>query len=339
MKKWKFAIIGCGSIADFHLQALSEIEDAELVGVSSRREERAREVAEQAGCEWTTDYQELLNNPEVEIVNVTTSSGSHASIGMDVLRAGKHLLMEKPIAMSAADAEAMIRLAEEKNLTLAVVSQRRFEEHHQIVKRVLTEGKLGRLLYVDVACPFYRDQAYYDSADWRGTLAEDGGALMNQGIHSIDVMLWLAGPVQSVSGKVATQTHEMEAEDLGTALLTFENGALGSLMSSTSIQPGFNPHIHLYGEHGAIKIEGTDIVHWSVPNEPKPDLGETDSTGGGVTDPRAISTDNHKFQMEDLIEALNEGRAPLVTGQDGQRSVRLIEAIYESSKLKAEVAI
>lgn len=337
MKTWKFAVIGCGAISDFHIQAIREIETAELVGVSSRREARAREVGEKEGCSWTTDYHELLANPDVEIVCVTTSSGSHASIGLDVLKAGKHLLVEKPMAMSAADADRLIQVAEEKNLTLAVVSQQRFEEQHQLVKRVLAEERLGKLLYVDVACPFYRTQEYYDSADWRGTLAEDGGALMNQGIHSIDLMLWMAGPVQSVFGQVATKTHDMEAEDIGTALLTFENGAMGTLMSSTSIIPGFSRRLHLFGEKGTIKLDGPDITHWTVPDVPEPELSDSSAGGGGVADPLSIPTENHKLQIMDLIEALSEGRQPLVTGEDGRRAVRLIEAIYESSKLRAEV--
>lgn len=338
MKTWKFAVIGCGAIGDFHLQAIREIDGAEIVGVSSRREERAREVGEREGCLWTTDYHELLDHPEVDIVCLTSSSGSHASIGLDVLNAGKHLLVEKPIAMTAEEADRLVQLADEQSLTLAVVSQQRFQKQHQWVKQALSEERLGRLLYVDVACPFLRTQEYYNQADWRGTLAEDGGAFMNQGIHSIDLMLWFAGSVKSVFGKVATRTHEMEAEDLGAALLTFENGAIGTLMSSTSIQPGFSRHLHLFGEKGTIKLEGTDIVHWTVPGVPEPQL-ESQTSGGGVTDPMSISTEDHKLQIIDLIESLNEGRPSAVTGEDGRRPVRLIEGIYESFKRNAEVEL
>jgi UDP-N-acetyl-2-amino-2-deoxyglucuronate dehydrogenase len=331
MKTWGIGVIGCGSIADVHMKAIGEIENAKLVAVSSRREERAREVAQQYGCGWSTDYQELLNNPEIEIVCVTTGSGSHGKIGMDALRAGKHVLVEKPLAMTSAEAATMIGLAEEKGLVLSVVSQTRFVEHHRLVKRVIDEGKLGKLLLVEISRPFYRTQEYYDSADWRGTLAEDGGALMNQGIHSIDLLLWIGGKVKTVIGRVATQTHQMEAEDMGLALLTLENGAFATVMCSTSIVPGLPPSMHLYGEKGSIQIKGQDITLWTVPDVPLPEYTKDGSVGGGAKDPRNISSTYHKLQIIDFIEAVRDGRKPFVTGEEGKDTVRLIELIYESS--------
>jgi UDP-N-acetyl-2-amino-2-deoxyglucuronate dehydrogenase len=335
---WGLGIIGCGSIADFHLEAIRENTRARLVGVSSRSEHRARAIGEREGCLWTTDYHELLQNPEIDLVCVTTSSGTHGKIGLDVLHAGKHLLVEKPIALTSIEAERMIRLAEAKGLTLSVVSQRRFEQQHQAVKRVIEQGGIGKLLLVEVACAYYRSQAYYDTSDWRGTLAEDGGALMNQGIHSIDLMLWMvAQPVRTVYGKVATNTHRMEAEDMGLALLTFEKGTFGKIMSSTSILPGFSPSLNFYGEKGTIKIEAQQITHWTVPGITQPDIGEESSSGGGVSDPRNISTLYHNLQISELLDALEAGRQPAVTGEDGQKTVRLIEAIYESSVNGIEV--
>lgn len=339
MKRWKIAVIGCGSISDFHFRAIREIDNAELAGVACRREERAREAGERESCPWTTDYTELLRNPEVDLVCLTTSSGSHGSIGLDVLNAGKHLFVEKPIAMTTAEADRMVRLAEQKGLTLSVVSQRRFEEQHMLVHRVVSGGGIGRLLLAEVFCPYYRSQEYYDSSAWRGTIAEDGGALMNQGIHSIDLLLWLAGPVRSVYGKTSTQTHRMEAEDIGLAILQFQNGALGTIMSSTSIQPGFAPSIHLYGDKGTIKVEGNAITHWTVPGEAMPEIRHEASTGGGVTDPRSISTQYHKLQLMELLEALSDKREPAVTGRDGTRAVRLIEAIYRASSQGVEIKI
>jgi UDP-N-acetyl-2-amino-2-deoxyglucuronate dehydrogenase len=339
VKTWGFAVIGCGNIADFHINAIRLIPNAKLVGVSSRNGERAREISLREGCAWTASYTDLLSNPDVDIVCLTTSSGSHARIGLDVLNAGKHLLVEKPIAMRTAEADRLIRLADEKGLTISVVSQRRFEEQHQLVHNIVSEGRIGKLLLIEISCPYFRTQAYYDSADWRGTIAEDGGALMNQGIHSIDLMLWLGGPVRSVYGKIATQTHKMEAEDIGLALLKFENGAMGTIMSSTSIHPGFAPSLNLYGEHGTITIEGTSITHWTVPDFPMPKGNEEGTSGGGVADPRNISNLYHQLQISDLIEALVKGRQPLVTGGDGKRSVQLIEAIYQSSVQSVEVVL
>lgn len=331
-KIWRIGIVGCGTIADFHIKALSEIDNAKVTAVSSRSEEKARAVAEAQGCAWYTDYKEMLNDPNVDIVSVTTSSGSHYAIGLDVLRAGKHLVVEKPAAMKAAEVAELIQTASDCGVTLSVISQRRFEAQHQAVRKVIDDGALGRLLLVEISLPFYRTQAYYDSADWRGTLSEDGGALMNQGIHSIDLLLWYGGPLASVYGKVATQTHEMEAEDIGLGILQFQNGAFGTVMASTNIQPGFQATLNLYGEKGSIKLEGTAITHWTVPGVQEPDFGAPAVGGGGVSDPKAISYVNHKLQFIDVIESIETGKTPIVTGMDGLRAVQLVESIYASSQ-------
>jgi len=332
MKTWGFGVIGCGSIGDIHMKAIGEIECAKLIAVSSRREERAREVAHQLSCSWSTDYHELLCNPEIDIVCVTTGSGSHGIIGLDALRAGKHVLVEKPLAMTSNEADAMIRLAREKDLVLSVVSQTRFFEHHKLVKQVIDEGKLGKLLLAEISRPFYRTQEYYDSADWRGTQAEDGGALMNQGIHSIDLLLWMAGKVSTVIGRVATQTHRMEAEDIGLALLTLENGAFATVMCSTSIVPGLMPSMHLYGEKGSVQIQGQLITHWMVPGVPQPEYTLDSQIGGGAKDPRNISSIYHQLQITDFINAIRDGRKPFVKDEEGKDAIRLIELIYESSE-------
>lgn len=330
-KKWGFGLIGCGAIADMHLQAIAGIEQASIVAVASRSADRARETGERFGCEWTADYRELLRRPDIDVVCVTTSSGSHGPIGRDVLKAGKHLVVEKPIAMTAAEAEDLIRLADRSGLVLSVISQSRFQEHYRLTKRMLDEGGLGKLLLVEVSRPFYRDQKYYDSADWRGTIAEDGGSLMNQGIHSIDLLLWMAGEVGSVIGRVATQTHVMEAEDIGLALLTFRSGAFASVMCSTSMTPGYSPTFNVYGEKGSIRIDGSQIVEWSVPGVPAPDLTPTEDGNSGASNPMNISFAYHQRQLEDVIEAIRDGRPPAVPGEAGRDAVKLIELVYRSS--------
>ncbi|SDO37472.1 Predicted dehydrogenase [Paenibacillus sp. yr247] len=328
---YAFGIIGCGSIAGVHAEAIRGIEGTRIVGVASRSQERARAFGESIGCSWSTDYRELLQNRDIDIICLTTGSGSHYAIGMDVLNAGKHLLVEKPIAMTSQEADALISLAAEKGLKLSVVSQSRFIPHHQIVHDVVQSGKIGRLLLIEVFRPFFRTQAYYDSADWRGTLAEDGGALMNQGIHSIDLLQWIAGKPKKVIGRIATMTHNMEAEDMGLAMLTMENEAFATIMCSTSIRPGFTPSLNFYGESGTIKIEGPKITHWTVPNAPLPQFPEDRKVGGGSTDPSNINSDYHRFQIEDVIASIKENRRPLVTGEDGRNAVKLIEYIYQSS--------
>lgn len=307
--------------------------------VSDRKEWRGREIAEREGCLSTTQYKELLVHSKIDVVCITTSSGSHAQIALDVLMAGKHVLIEKPMAMTSRDAYRLLQIAKEKELTIGVVSQRRFEERLQLVKRVVQGGDLGKLLLIEVKCPYFRSQEYYDSSEWRGKIAEDGGVLMNQGIHSIDLLLWIGGPVRCVYGKIATQTHEMEAEDLGIAAITFENGTFGTIMASTSIQPGFAFCLNVYGEKGTIKLEGSDIVYWNVPGVPLPGTEETQVFGGGASAPLKISPQYHKLQIIDFMNSIIEGRNPAVTGEDGIRTVQLIEAIYQSSLTGLEVTI
>ncbi|WP_159887286.1 Gfo/Idh/MocA family protein [Paenibacillus puerhi] len=333
-----FGLIGVGAIAELHAIAIGNLPGGRLVAAAGRHIEKTRAFAERAGCEAAGDASELLARPDIDIVCVTTSSGSHAAIGEQVLRAGKHLIVEKPMAMTVSEAERLLRLAEERGLTLSVISQRRFEAPYQLAKRIVDEGKLGRLIFIEALTPFYRDQAYYDSADWRGTIAEDGGALMNQAIHQVDLMLWFGGEALSATGKTATQTHRMEAEDLALGIVKFKNGALANIVASTSLQPAQPPAIKLYGELGAIWIEGNAVTLWSVPGEEKPEA-PSEPSADGANDPRVLQDENHRKQLADVLEAIEQGRQPLVGGRDGYRAVQLVNAIYEASRTGCEVAL
>jgi len=335
---WRFGIIGCGGIAAFHRDAIREIANARLVCVSSRKEQQAKSFAEASDCEWTTDFHELVNRADLDMVCVTTSSGSHFQIGEAVLRAGKNLIMEKPIAMHAAEAQKLIDLAETSGLLLSVISQRRFEPAIISLKQAVHEGKLGNILLMEAGTPYFRTQDYYDSAAWRGTFAGDGGAFMNQGIHQIDLLLWLGGPVHSVYGKTATATHKMEAEDMGVAIVKFASGALGTIMSSTSIQPGFPPFIHVYGERGTVKIQGQSIVHWTVEGTPAPAETE-DLHRDGSSSPLDISHLYHKMQIEEIVQGLERHLPVQVSGWDGKYAVELIQGLCASAVSGKEIIL
>ena len=245
------AVIGCGGIGQTHARAAREIPGARLVGVSSRDEGRARRVAELEGCRFTTDPASLFADPEVALVSIATSSGSHASLALAAMAAGKHVLIEKPLAMTSADGRRVIAAAANRGLTLSVVFQRRFEETFSAIAAAVAAGALGRMLLVEASCPYFRPQSYYDTAAWRGTNADDGGALMNQGIHLVDLMLWLGGRARRVSAQMATQLHQIEAEDLAVAVVNLENGALATLLASTNLAPGFPHALNLYGDQGS----------------------------------------------------------------------------------------
>ncbi len=330
------AVIGCGGIGHTHARAAREIPGARLVGVSSRDEGRARQVAELEGCLFTTDPATLLADPEVSLVSIATSSGSHAPLALAAIAAGKHVLVEKPLAMTSDEGRRVMAAAVERGRTLSVVFQRRFEETFRVLRDAVTAGALGRLLLVEATCPYFRAQSYYDSAAWRGTLADDGGALMNQGIHLVDLMLWLGGRARRVTAQVATQMHRMEAEDIAAAVINFESGALATLLASTNLAPGFPHALNLYGDRGSVRTEGGVVTHWGIadvaPPQAAPAAAGTASPGGAFW-----SLAQHRAQMADVVAAIRERRAPAITAEDGLRAVALVEAVYRSAQRQLPV--
>src|SRR5262245_60579184 len=301
------AVIGCGGIGHTHARAFRQIPRARLVAVSSRDGEKARRVADAEDCAFTTDAAALIGRGDVDLVAIATSSGSHAALALAALAAGKHVVVEKPLAMTAADARRVIDEARRRHRVLSVISQRRFEPGFAAVKRAVAAGALGRLLLAEASCPYFRPQSYYQSAAWRGTIADDGGALMNQGIHLVDLLLWIAGPARRVSGLVATQAHAIEAEDLALAHVWLESGAFATLLASTNLAPGFPHALNFYGERGAIRTEGGAVTSWSVPGveapASAPSLAGAASPGGAFW-----SLEQHRAQLEDVIDAIEERR-------------------------------
>jgi UDP-N-acetyl-2-amino-2-deoxyglucuronate dehydrogenase len=335
-KKWSVAVAGAGAIGRMHIAAWKSL-GATVAALSSRRAEQAREVGQAEGCDFTTDAEALVRRPGVDIVSITSSSGSHARLALAAIGAGKHVVVEKPMAMNTADANRMIAAASARGVVLAVISQRRFETVNRATHRAVSSGALGRLLLIEVSCPYYRSQEYYGSADWRGTIADDGGALMNQSIHSVDLMLWMGGPARDVFGRIATQTHRMEAEDLALAQVSFASGAFGTVMASTSIRPGFPPAMNIYGELGAIKLEGAEVVHWSVPGVERP--SSAGAASAGVQTPQLASHEHHQAQLADMLDALENRRRPAVTGEDGRLAVALVEGVYQSAAAQRPVPL
>jgi predicted dehydrogenase len=338
-KIWGVAVVGgSGSIGGVHVRALKDIDRVRVVGLSSLREDRGQDIAMEHGCVFTTDPMALIRRDDVDLVSIATSSGSHAELALAAIAAGKHVVVEKPMAMTTEDARRVLDAARRQGVVVSVISQRRFEAIHQAVKRLLDEQALGKLLLLEAFCPYLRSQAYYDQAQWRGTVTEDGGALMNQAIHSVDLLLWFGGPAREVYGRCVTQTHSMEAEDLAVATITFASGALGTIMASTSIQPGFQATINLYGDKGTIKLEGASLAHFSVPGVTAPSDGEAQASTG-VASPKLASHEHHRQQFADVIAAMETGRPPAVTGEDGLRAVELVCGVYRASATGRPVAL
>jgi predicted dehydrogenase len=331
-----FAILGAGMVARYHATAIERTPGARLVAVSRSDPARAEETAAQFGVPCQTDYAALLARSDVDAVCICTPSGLHAEQTIAAARAGKHVLVEKPIALTLADADAMIAACEQAGVRLGVALQRRTEPEFQRVQAAIAAGELGRLVLGNINMPYLRLQSYYDSADWRGTWALDGGgALMNQGIHLVDLLLWLLGDVAEVRANAATLTHAIEVEDCVTATLRFANGALGSITATTAAAPGFPHRVEVYGDRGGVQIEGEQVVRWEGENrEPRTEepANRAPVAAGAGASPTGIGAVGHTRLLEDFVAAIGTGRDPLAPGCEGRRSLALVLAIYEAAR-------
>ena len=335
-----FAIVGCGMIADFHAKAIADVEGAELVACFDLVEERATQFAEKLGIKAYSDLDAMLADKSVDVVTIGTPSGAHLDPAVAAAKAGKHVIVEKPLEITLEKCDAIISACEENNVVLSTIFPSRFHAPSQKIKDAIESGRFGRLTVGDAIVKWYRSQEYYDSGAWRGTWALDGGgALMNQAIHSIDLLTWLMGPVTEIRSQIAMLAHErIEVEDVAVATLQFENGALGIIEASTAIFPGYLKRIEIHGSAGSAVMEEEDIIKWdfaeeaAVDAEIKAAMEGTVSGGGGAADPSAIGHHGHTHQFQDVVNAINEGRKPAIDGLEGRRSVEIILAIYKSAE-------
>ncbi len=328
-----FAIVGCGGmIGGVHAVALKEIPDARLVGGWSRSAEKTQRFAEQHRVRAYGSYEELLGDPEVHAVSVCLPSGYHADFGAKAAAAGKHVIVEKPIDITIPRAMTLIGACRKADRKLAVIFQSRYTPAARKVKQALDRGLLGRLILGDAYVKWYRSPEYYKSNAWRGTKAVDGGgALINQAIHTIDLLQWLMGGIQRVSGLVQTSTHAIESEDLGVATVEYRNGAVGVIEGSTAVRPGFKERIELHGEKGSISLEGGNVTAWKVDGCNEAEYVDAQKVSYGSTSSPAISYVNHKAQFEEIIAAIQRNTEPSVNGEEGIKSLRIVLGIYESS--------
>lgn len=333
-------IVGCGMIANFHAKAIGDAAGARLVGATSRRSSEYEPFAEKYGCLGFESLQAMLADDEVHAVSICTPSGLHMDPAVEAARAGKHVIVEKPLEITTERCDKIIQACEESGVRLTVTFQSRFHQSSRLMKQAIDAGRFGKVTMGDAYVKWYRSQEYYDSGQWRGTWSLDGGgALMNQAIHSVDLLLWLMGPVKQVSAMTATMTHErIEVEDVAVANLKFANGALGVIEATTTAFPGALKRIEIAGSHGSAVLEEEDIKFWQFADETAEDEtirkemdGKTES-GGGAADPSAIDHHGHTMLFEEVVAAITENRPSILDGHEGRRSVELICAIYESAK-------
>lgn len=343
MPALNFAVIGAGNIGKIHVAALQQIPDARVSVVCSRTESTGRALADQCGATWVQDYQAAVGRDDVDVVAICTPSGTHAEIALAAAAAGKHLLIEKPIDITLARVDQIIAAAQAAGVVLACVFPRRFALGVHKTKTALDANRLGRLTLADICVKWHRPQTYYDGS-WRGTWVLDGGgALMNQAIHSIDLLQWLAGPVTSVIGRTATLAHQMETEDTASAVVTFQSGAMGVIQGATSCWPGDASRLELHGDRGTIILEEGRIVVWKLadaaPHEEAAMLALEATQDSGAADPTAIGSEMHRRQIVDMIDAIREGRPPMIEGAEARKSVEIIRAIYQSAAENRGVAL
>ncbi|TWU48887.1 Glucose--fructose oxidoreductase precursor [Rubripirellula tenax] len=333
-------IVGVGMIANFHARAVADAKGAHLVGATSRRLEPTAEFAAKHNCKPFDSLEAMLADPEVQAVSICAPSGAHLDPAIAAAKAGKHVIVEKPLEVTTERCDQIIRACDEAGVRLAVTFQSRFHESSRLMKQAVEAGRFGKITMGDAYVKWFRSQEYYDSGAWRGTWQLDGGgALMNQAIHSVDLLLWLMGPVAEVSAMTATMTHErIEVEDVAVATLKFANGALGVIEATTTAYPGSLKRIEISGSHGTAILEEEDIKQWQFADETDEDeavrkrmAGRTE-TGGGAADPAAIGHHGHTMLFEEVIAAINEKRPSVLDGREGRRSVELIRAIYDSAK-------
>ena len=340
-KTLKFALVGCGRIAPKHIEALRAIEGAELAAVCDVQTVRAEKVAEEnPGVRAFADAQSMFKEcPEIDVVSVLSPSGSHAEHAIQAALAGKHVVVEKPMALNLSDADKMLQACDQSGVKLFVVKQNRYNKAIQHLRKAVEAGRFGKIFLGTTRVRWCRRQSYYDNDSWRGTWAQDGGVFANQASHHIDLLQWMLGPVATVQAKTATFLADIEAEDTGIALLKFQNGALGIIEATTAARPkDTEGSLSLLGEHGMVEIGGfavNEIRTWQ--------FEDSDPMDESVEELREAPSNVYGFghitYLKNVTDTLNETGSALVDGLEGRKSLELTNALYESAVTGNETTV
>jgi UDP-N-acetyl-2-amino-2-deoxyglucuronate dehydrogenase len=335
-------LIGGGNITETHARAARAIPGVEISAIHGSNSEKIAHLCHEHGGTPYQDFDAFLKHRPMDLVVIGSPSGLHAEQGMAAAREGLHVLTEKPIEITTARADALIAAAKQSNVQLGVIFQDRMKPHIRQLKNWLEQGLLGKILFLDARVKWYRPPEYYANSHWRGTLALDGGgALINQGVHTVDLLLWLLGDVLRVQARTATLFHKIEAEDTAVATLEFASGALGVFHATTAAYPGYPRRVEISGTEGTVILEHDRIFGANLQNTPAAatlsaaladlmasakDLNQSASSAT-VSDFRG-----HQAILEDFLAAIRQNRAPACDGLEGRRSLALIETIYHAAK-------
>ncbi len=336
-----FGIIGTGMISHFHAEAIKGISGAQLIGVYGRNQITSKSFATEHHCTSFGTLDELLENPNIDIVTIATPSGAHLEPVLAAAENGKHILCEKPLEITAERIKKMIAHCQEHQVVLSGIFNRRFNPAVEKVKTAIASNSFGKIAMAQANIHWYRDQAYYDSGAWRGTLALDGGGvLMNQSIHTIDLLLYFMGPVKRLSASTALIAHEgIEVEDTAVAILEFENGALGSINASTACwsKEGIPAEISILGSQGNVCLLDEKFKRWEFQDNSlmdeivKENMVDSNAKALGANDPKAINAKGHQLNFQNLVSSIKENTQPFINGDEAMKSVSLINHIYKSA--------
>jgi UDP-N-acetyl-2-amino-2-deoxyglucuronate dehydrogenase len=338
---FRVILVGCGRIGDRHFDAIAPRPELRLVAVCDEVPERARAAGGRLDVPAFTSYAAMLSETDADIAVICTPSGLHPRHGIMAAERGLHVICEKPMATRLEEADALVRVCDERGVHLFVVKQNRLNPAIQLLKRATDKGRFGRVYLANTTVRWQRPQSYYDAAPWRGTWEFDGGAFMNQASHYVDMIQWLVGPVESVSAKTATLARRIESEDTGVAILRFRNGALGTIEVTMLTYPkNLEGSITIIGEKGTVKIGGTAlnrVEHWEFA-EYDDDDREAEALRL-APNPLSVYGSGHGPYYENVVRVLRGEAAPGTDGREGRKSLELILGIYESARTGRDVAL
>jgi predicted dehydrogenase len=336
-KKKRFALIGCGAIANKHVKAISRLDNAEVVGAYDIDADSIKAFAEKYHIPTFNNVEEMINKTNPQVLNILTPSGIHAENILELCKFNRHFVVEKPLALRLDEIDRILAECDRNELKIFVVQQNRFNPPVQKLKEALDKGRFGKMVMGTVRVRWCRDQAYYDQKLWRGTWAYDGGVLANQALHHLDMLLWMMGDVESVTAKTVTRLANIEAEDTAVAIIKFMSGAIGIVEATTATRPkDLEGSISILGETGSVEIGGffmNELKTWN--------FSETDTMDEDIWSKHAkVPSEpawNHSLFFQDVLNSLSQNRNGLIDGLEGRKSVELTNAIYESAEIGEEI--
>jgi len=336
----RVGLIGGGNISETHARAAKAIPGVEIAAVFGTNQEKVRRLAKDFGGTPYSDFGEFLAHRPMDFVAIGSPSGLHGEQGIAAARRSLHVLTEKPLDINVQAAEALIVSAADAGVKLGVFFQDRFKADLIRVKEWVDAGVLGKPILADACVKWFRPEEYYGTSRWRGTKALDGGgALINQAIHTVDLLLWMFGDVARVQAQKKTALHKIEAEDTLTALLEFKNGAMGVLQATTSVYPGYPRRVGLTGDQGTVIIEHDRLVAADLRNPPTDAEGRGDDKNQSASSAAVSDFRGHQAAMEDFVQAIKRDTSPRCSGVEGRRSLALVEAIYAACETGSKVEL